>query len=1046
MLWLTRFSLSRPIIVAIGCIVLAVYGAVSFFQIGRSLNPNVTFPVVVITANYPGASPAEMERLIIKPIEDQIDGIDNLDQMTATAQQGTAAIAVQFKIDTNLDYAAIDIQRRVDTARVFMPTDLDPPTVDKSAGAQQAPILVLAVDSAVLSATELSDLVTERIVPDLRHIPYVQSVDVSGNVQREFHVLPDPARLSATGATLPDVFSAVQQDNINAPGGRLDSPTQENDVSIHSEIVTADDLAGAPLAPINGALAVLKVGDVARTEDGHVEQRLISKYKGAPTVLLDVNRLVSADEIRSTEVARENIKTIAARYPQVHFHEVQAAADYTQASLSGVLQSLIEGILLTAVVLMLFLHAWRNAVVVMIAIPTSLLATFIVMKQMHFTLDIVSLMGLSLIIGILVDDSIVVLENITRHRDMGESPQDATLRGRGEIGGAAVAITLVDVVVFLPIAFLAGIVGKYMVEFGVVVTVATLFSLLVSFTLTPMLAARWSVKHRIGEPPKSLAWFQTGFERLTRWYQDRALPWALAHRWLTAGGCVALLTSALALPFLGLISSEFVPSSQTGAIQMTLTFPTGTPIATTQAAVDRIEAATLTLPFVESTITRVGVKPAGWGQTIGGNVARMSAQLDKAHRGQTDATVRKIRTLARLAPGAELTVSAEGGGGGGGDPIFYTLSGSEDQIQRGAERLAEFVKGLPGAVNVQTGAESDETQLVISMDRAKCTLLGVNPGAAATAARIALGGAVATKVRTASGLVDVRVQLPYDLRNHLADVEDIRVRANDGVSRYRLSDVARFSYVKAPTKIERQDKQRNARVTAGFDPGMTKLGDITAKIDAWVKQPGNLPSGVALRANGDSQFFAETFQSMGMALGTSFMLIYVLMVILYGSFLTPFVIMFSVPLALVGALYGLALSGQTFNLFSLIGIIMLFGLVAKNGILLVDYANTQRRRGLRVADAMRVAAGTRLRPIVMTTASMVFGMLPLALGWAEGAEFRKSMGTVLIGGLLSSLILTLFLVPVVYAWLVGRAERVADRRALAAEHASASSLVTSTPS
>lgn len=1034
MLWLTRFSLNRPIVVAIAFIAIAAAGTMSYFQIGRSLNPNATFPVVVVSASYPGASPAEIERLIIKPIEDQIDGIDGLDQMTATAQEGSAAVAVQFKIDTNLDFAAIDVQRRVDTARVFMPSDLDPPTVDKSAGSSQSPILVLAVSSKSLSPTALSDLVTDRIVPELRHIPNVQSVDVSGNVQREFHVLPDPLRLLATGATLNDAFAAVQQNNAIVPGGRLDSPVAENDVSIHADVASAADLAGIPLAPSGGALAGVKIGDVARTEDGHVEQRLISKYRGAPTVLLDVNRVITADEISSTNVARQQLKAIAAKYPAVHFDEVLASADYTQASLNGVLQSLFEGVVLTAVVLMFFLHAWRNAVVVMIAIPSSLLATFIVMKQLHFTLDVISLMGLSLIIGILVDDSIVVLENITRHRDLGASPEEATLIGRGEIGGAAVAITLVDVVVFLPIAFLSGIVGKYMVEFGVVVTVATIFSLLVSFTLTPMLAARWSINRRSSAPPKAFAWFQDGFDALTRWYQDRALPWALSHRRLTALGCLLLLVGAIGLAATGRISAEFVPDSQTGTIKMTLTYPTGTPIAVTQAAVDRIEGFALGLPHVESTITRVGVKPAGWGQTIGGNVARMSVQLDKRYRNETNAMVRRLRDVTAMAPGAEITVAGEGGGGSGGDPIFYTLTGPEDQIQVGADRLAKFIKSLPGTANVQTGAESEGTRLDINVDRVKCAQLGVNPGSAATAARIALGGAVATKVRTPSGLVDVRIQLPYELRNRLSDVERIRVRANDGVSIYRLSDVASFSYSKAPKKIERQDKQRNARVTGGFDPGVTKLGDVTKQIDAWVKEPGNLPPGVLLRANGDSQFLPETFQSMGMALGTSFLLIYVLMVILYGSFLTPFVIMFSVPLALVGALFGLALTGQTFNLFSLIGIIMLFGLVAKNGILLVDYANTQRRRGMRVYEAMRVAAGTRLRPIVMTTASMVFGMLPLALGWAEGAEFRKSMGTVLIGGLLSSLILTLFLVPVVYSWLVGRIERDADRRSISAEH------------
>ncbi|HEY5339412.1 MAG TPA: efflux RND transporter permease subunit [Candidatus Aquilonibacter sp.] len=1040
-MWLTRFSIQRPIIVAMLFIALAIYGAFSFFQIGRSLNPNVTFPIVVVAATYPGASPAEMERLVIKPIEDQIDGIDNLDQMSATAEEGRADVVVQFKLDTNLDYAAIDVQRRVDTARVYMPTDLDPPLVDKSAGSQQAPILTLALSSHTLSATALSDLVAQRIVPDIRHVPNIQSVDTSGDVKREFHVLPDPLRLMGTGATVSDIFQAINANNATVPGGRLEAPNSETDVSVHSDIVRASDMLGIPL-PIASALLAngiapaaangLRIGDVATVDDGHVEQRIVSKFNGAPTVVLDVNRVITSDEIKSTEVLRDQLKTIEARYPMVHFEEVAAAADYTQKSLDGVLQSLVEGIVLTAVVLMLFLHAWRNALVVMISIPSSLLSTFIVMKQLHFTLDIVSLMGVSLIIGILVDDSIVVLENITRHRDLGQSPVDAAISGRSEIGGAAVAITLVDVVVFLPIAFLSGIVGKYMIEFGIVVVVATLFSLLVSFTLTPMLAARWSIVKRSAEPPRSLAWFQTGFERFTAWYRDRALRYALSHRWLTVGVCVVLLASALALPVAGLVQSEFVPNSNTGSISMTLTYHAGTPLAKTVVAVDRLDAAIQKLPYVHATLSTVGKKPAGWDQTTGGFVAKMTVELDKNHRAATNDVVRQIRTLAYLVPGGVLTVAGEGGNGV--DPIFYTLSGPEDEIQAGADKLAAVIRAIPGTVNVQTGMESETNRLNIDIDRAKCALLGVSPGAAATAARVAIGGAVATRVRTDSGLVDVRVQLPAEYRNRLADVEKIRVRANDGISLYRLSDLASFSFAPAPTKIERLDKQRIVRVTGGFDPGLTTLGTVTQKMNAAVNQPGFFPSGVALRASGDSQYFAETFSSMGVAMLTSFALVYVLMVILYSSFLTPFVIMFSVPLALVGALYALALTHQTLNLFSLIGIIMLFGLVAKNGILLVDYANTQRHRGLRVVEAMRTAAGIRLRPIVMTTASMVFGMLPLALGLAEGAEFRRSMGTVLIGGLLSSLILTLFLVPVVYAWVAGAIEKRADRQALVAEH------------
>ncbi|MBV8643546.1 MAG: efflux RND transporter permease subunit, partial [Candidatus Eremiobacteraeota bacterium] len=552
---MTRFSIQRPIIVAMFFIALAAFGTIAYFGLGKNAQPNVNFPVVVVAASYPGASPAEMERLVIKPIEDQIDGIEHIDTLNATAQEGSAVVVAQFQLGTDLDFAAIDVQRRVDTARIYMPSDLDPPQVIKNGA--DAPVLTYAVDSKTLTASALADILNDRVISDIRHIPGVETVNLQGAAVRQFDVEADPMRLMGDGATLSDLFNAIANNNSNLPGGRIDKPTVETTVSVHAELNTAEDIAAVPLTVPNGAQKSLRIGDVANVTDTHQEQRLISHMNGAPGLILDINRSIATDEVGETKVARAQMADVMKKYPQIEFHELFAPADYTQASLSGVMQSLFEGIFLTALVLMLFLHAWRNAVVVMIAIPSSLLATFIVMRAMGLTLDNVSLMGLSLIIGILVDDSIVVLENITRHRDLGQAPNDAAISGRTEIGSAAIAITLVDVVVFLPLAFLSGFVGQYMKEFGIVVTVATLFSLLVSFTLTPMLAAKWSVKRRSAIPPSYLMWFQTGFDRLTRWYKDRALPLAIRHRWMTFWFSALMVVNAVVLPA-GVQAMQFI--------------------------------------------------------------------------------------------------------------------------------------------------------------------------------------------------------------------------------------------------------------------------------------------------------------------------------------------------------------------------------------------------------------------------------------------------------------------------------------------------------
>jgi HAE1 family hydrophobic/amphiphilic exporter-1 len=1099
-MWLTRFSIQRPIIVAMFFVGLAIYGFLSYQKLGRSDDPNVNFPIVIVEASYPGASPTEMEKLVIKPIEDQIDGIEHLDALNATAQEGSASVVVQFALDTDLNYAANDVQQRVNTARAYMPTDLDPPSVYKN-GASNA-MITYAISSKSMSGPALADLVNDRIVQQIKAFDNVSGVDVYGEPIREIQIEADPLRLYGSGATMADIYSAVSQNNANLPGGRMDSSTQETSVSVHADVIRAADLLRIPVPTFGASLAFggafattsgnnMLLGDLAHVVDGHAEQRQIAHFNGAPAVLIDVNRTVTSDEIGATATTRESMKKIFKEYPQIVFKEVFAPADYTQASLNGVFQSLFEGVVLTAIVLMLFLHAWRNAVVVMIAIPSSLLATFIVMRQLNFTLDNVSLMALSLIIGILVDDSIVVLENITRHRDMGQTPEDAAISGRTEIGGAAIAITLVDVVVFFPLAFLSGYVGKYFVEFGIVVTVATLFSLFVSFTLTPVLAATWSVKRRSSAPPRALAWFQTGFERLTRWYRDVALQAAFRHRWLVfltcfllvfnaitlvAGtsamtaiavfdfGCAAVcmvwllagrysprgrvhvrasLTAIASCAAIGLLIGgmglanlyvpfEFIPASQMGQISGTITFPTGTPLATTAAALSRMEQAALKVPYVDSVRTTAGTKPSGYGMTTGGFVGRFNVTLDKNHRRQTDATIDTLRKVfPPLAAGAVITVSERGGQGA----IDYTLTGPDAQIDAAADRLAAYIRSLRGTTNVQTGAELEEPRLNIRIDPLKCAVLGVSPGAAATAARTAVGGVVATRVRTESGLVDVRLQYPARFRNSIDEVRRILIRSNDGTTLVPLAQIADFTYAKAPTKIDRENRQRIAEVTGDIDHSTNvTLGDVTNAINAKIEQPGFLPSGVALASEGDTKYFMEFLSSMGLSAIASFALVYMLMVILYGNFGTPFVIMFAIPVALVGAFFALRIFGQSMNLFSVIGLIMLFGLVAKNGILLADYANTLRKRGgMRAVEAMTTAAGTRLRPIIMTTAAMVFGMLPLALGLAEGGEVRRSMGVVLIGGLCSSLVLTLFLVPIAYTAFLNFLERRADRRAMREE-------------
>ena len=563
-----------------------------------------------------------------------------------------------------------------------------------------------------------------------------------------------------------------------------------------------------------------------------------------------------------------------------------------------------------------------------------------------------------------------------------------------------------------------------MKEFGLVIVVATLFSLFVSFTLTPLLAGKWSVKRRSTGVPGWAKWFQDGFSALEGWYARRALPWVLRHRILVPVVCAALIALAIALVPLGFIGSEFVPAGNTGVLTGSLQFPVGQPLATTERALSRLEGGLVKIDGVASVLTTAGEKQEGDEDITGGHLAQFNVVIDKTRRRETARVLADARKLGYLVPGADYQIATEGGGGGGGSAIQYTLTGPDAALDAAATKLAALIARQPGTVNVQTGAQNEGPRLNIDIDPRRANVLGVAPADAANVARIAIGGVVSTRVRLTNGLTDVRLALPVTRRNDLTTIGQLQVRAANGMM-VPLSSVATFALTKAPTKIDRQARERVERVSGDVDPNAgISLGKILAPVQAKVDEPGFFPDGVHAVADGDADLYNQTFSSMGFALVTSFVLVYMLMVVLYGSFVEPFVVMFSVPVALVGALVGLAVRHQTLNLFSLIAIVMLFGLVAKNGILLVDYANQQRKKhGLGVREAMLAAAATRFRPILMTTCAMIFGMLPLSLGLTEGAQERASMGTVLIGGLISSLILTLALVPVIYVFVMGFAER-----------------------
>jgi hydrophobic/amphiphilic exporter-1 (mainly G- bacteria), HAE1 family len=1035
---LTRLSLRNPIAVTLLAALIGLLGLGGLVSMGRGILPPLALPVVVVGAPYPGASPPELERLVVEPIEDELAQLPEVERISASAQDGNAQLVVRFRIGTTLEVARETVQRAVDAATPNLPPDLVPPLVARD-DRTQAPVLDEAISSAVLSPFQLAATIDRTIVPALRATPGVGAVTVSGAAVRQFTVVPRSNVLDALGATVLDLQHALATSDDVLPGGTIVTPLEQRAVGVRAAAVAPEQLRAFPFAA-PGSVNAVTVGAVAAVRDEPADPHMVVRVDGAPAVLLTVSPAHDAGSTRVIDATHATFVRLARRLPLVRFAQVRSSAPYTNAALEGVLQTLGEGIVLTVLVMLLFLRSGRDALIAAVAIPTSLGAAFATMWALALTINVLSLMGLSLTIGILVDDSIVIIEAIARAARRGLHGDDAALAGRTELGGAAIAITLVDVAVFAPLAAMNGLVGAFMREFGLVVVIATAFSLLVSFTLTPLLAARWSLR---GAPSTRLpgtlrvgALLLARFARAERHVRERYvrawLPAALRRRRAVAAVLGLACAGGFALLLGGAIPSEFSPPLLRGELRLDFTFPAGTTLAHTAAGLARITGRLLEDDTVAHVVATAGRGSDGANDVLAANRAQLMIVLrDPASAGEE--TIRRVRLLGALVPDARITQT--GTGMGGEPPIDYTLRGDPQGLALGAQRLVDALAARADATDIRRSDGGLGPRLEITIQAARAQLLGVSPDDAAQTARIATAGTIATKVRLPEGLVEVLVRADAARRGDIEALGRVAVRASDG-RLVPLSLLASFDERRAPAVIDRENRGRIVTVSANPVRG-APIGPITARITALLRTPGFLPAGVEVAARGDVEQLAQSAARIGATLAASLALVYAILAILYRSYAVPLVVMTTVPLAAVGAFGTLALVNalhvalpgldvlrdQTLNLYSMLGIVMLVGLVAKNGILLVDYAERASRAGSAPEAAVLAAAERRFRPIVMTTAAMIAGMLPLALGEQIGAGYRKALGTVVIGGLASSLVLTLFAVPLVYVTL--RWKRVA---------------------
>ena len=1039
---LTRTAIRRPLTTTMFFLALILLGQQAYTRMRVDRFPNVTFPVVFAQIDWPGASPENIEQAIIKPAENAVAGVSGVQRVDSTAQQGSARITVNLVEGTDIDQATLDVQRRLASIGRLLPPDATQPSVQK-ADPSASPVMNVVL-SGRLAPDALYDLAINTVQQQLQAVPGVASVTVFGGEQSEVQVQLDYTRLAAYGVAPAQIISTIQRENVDSPGGNVDADTQTFSVRATGLARAPADLgqyvvATAPQGPI-------LLRDVANVTVDNKRPTSLVRYTSADepqpidgiaitiTKQSDANTLETADNVRAT------LRQMRAAFPPgVDVTVTNDASRFVRHAVDAVQKDLILAVLITGVILFLFLHTPRSTLIVLVSIPTCLVGTFLFMYAMGFSLNTISLMAMALMIGILVDDSIVVLENTIRHLGLGANPIQAALNGRTEIGLAAMAVTFTDVVVYVPISFMQGNVGKLFREFGLTIAAATLLSLLVSFTLVPMLASRLLKAHDEDAHQRGFAGaWERGFDRLARLYRV-LLGWALHHRPMVVASAAALLVlSFLPLP-LNLIGQEYAPNEDDGQFSINTQMPPGTSLAANSAAMAKVEQALFNLPEVDSFTTTVG--QAGSRAGGGDRNGTIAVQLvEKSHRSRSVFDVMQdVRRAGADIPGMTVRSSVASPliGGGGGSPINVRVLGNSQQaINQVADQVEQVLRDTPGTVDVFNNADAAQPEIRAVLNRQRMADLGVNASQVGNALRTAIGGTTVTQLQVeGQSAIDITVVASEDLRNDLTTLGSIPIPVGNAagggttsatgsasassaagapVSTVRLDQVAELKRVAAPTSIQRSARQRQVALSAGLVD--RSVGDAARDIRAQLARIP-VPAGTSFRWVGQVDQLDQARVALLSALAISVLLIYMLLVALYESWLDPLAIMFSLPVALTGAFGALLLTGNTFNLFSMIGMIMLMGLVAKNGILLVDYTKTLRARGLDRLGALLEAGPTRLRPIIMTTCAMVFSMIPLELKMEEGAETRAPIAVVLIGGLVTSMLLTLVLVPVMYTYL-----------------------------
>jgi HAE1 family hydrophobic/amphiphilic exporter-1 len=1013
---LSGIAIRRPVFTTMMMIGLIVLGIFAFRRLPIDQFPDVEIPVITVQTVYPGASPETIEREVTQRMEEAFNPVEGVDGITSISLEGVSQVIVEFDLARDVNEAAQDIRAKIEAIRRDLPADIDPPVIQKLDPAAE-PIMSLALSSGTQPLVQLTALADEVIRRRLESVDGVGEVRIAGGLEREVRVFLLPARMQALGITVPAIMGALQAQNLEVPAGRIERGGSEQLVRITARIEDPREFNDVILTNRGGQ--PIRLRDVARVEEGTEEERSLALVNGERAISLDILKVSGANTVAAAEGVREALSELEATLPNgVGIRVVRDNSVIIRQSVEDVIRELLIGAFLAVIIVMLFLNDWKATVITSLALPVSVISAFIIMDALGFTMNVISLMALSLSIGILIDDAIVVIENIVRHREAGENHFTAAGHGTREIFLAVMTSSFVIVAVFVPVAFMGGIIGKFFYQFGITVAWAVLVSLFVSFTLTPMLSAWWGVNPHSGEGGNLVT---RQITRFNNWFDVQAnryrgvIGWALNHRKTTlliAAG--SLVAAFLLFPFIG---GGFMPDSDNSEFVVQFETPEGSSLAYTRSKADQIDRMVREIDGVDYVYTAIGAGAIGT-VTAGESYVKLVPPGER-QLSQGDLMTATRAGLARLF-GVNAAVLDAGGLGGAQAPLQIEIRGPDViELQRLSTRIQAAADSIPGVVDIQTSLGELRPELRIQVNRDAANEIGLDVGQIAATVRPLYAGQTATRWEDPTGEErDVVVQIAPELRTSLDDIAATPVKTSaevgDAPVLIPLGDVARIEAGNAPAQIDRKDLQRIATVTASNSPEIS-ISEASAQIRDHLARI-SMPPGYSARLGGETEQLEETTGYVLEAILLAVILIFLILASQFESFTQPFAIMLALPLSLVGVLLALFITNNTLNIMSMIGVIMLLGLVTRNAILLVDNANERRAVGAQRRQALVDAGAVRLRPIMMTTFAMIGGMLPVALALGEGGGFRAPMARAVIGGLITSTMLTLVVVPVAYTY------------------------------